>query len=130
MSDNPSLGSRLKDDLLNNLSVSITAVVLAVLALGGITISDQVDGGLYLAMNIAVFLPYAYEAYWPVKYNPVPAVVWTISAALVTTGLYLGSYVLFERLISPEFVRAAAFIVTVVLQYGITRLYANIRNSA
>lgn len=130
MSDNQALKGQLKNDLLNNLSINVTAVILAVLALGGVAISDQVGGELYLAMNIAVFLPYAYEAYWPVEYDSVSAVVWTISAALVTTGFYLGAYAFFERIVSLEFVEAAAFIVTVGLQYGATSLYARIRISA
>ena len=129
MSDTSSLGSRLKQELFTDLSVSIVAVVLAVLALGVTTANDVVDGGLYLALNIAVFMPYAYEAYWPVEYASLPAAVWTVAAALITTGLYLGSYVLFALLV-PEFMAPAAFIVTVGVQYATAALYARVRNNA
>ncbi|ADQ66521.1 hypothetical protein GL213_04635 [Halogeometricum borinquense] len=129
MFERSSLGSQLKQDLLNNLSVSITAAVLAVLALAALTATDPVGGALFLAVNIAVFIPYAYEAYWPVEYDSLPAAVWTVSAALITAGLYIGFHVLFEQFVSPEFVEVAAFIGTVGVQYGITALYASVRNT-
>jgi acetyl-CoA carboxylase beta subunit len=62
MSDNRSLGARLKEDLMSNLSISVVSVILAVVALFVFAqIGDPTTGGLFLALNIGVFIPYAYE---------------------------------------------------------------------
>lgn len=87
-------------------------------------------GGVLLALNIAVFIPYAYERYWPEAYATGAAVVWTVSAALITTGLFIGTYQLVIGSISTDLVPAVAFVVTVVVQYGTAALFAHVRRRA
>lgn len=131
MTENQSLGARLRNQLTTNLAVSTVAVLLAVVALfafGGI--SDIMTGGVLLALNIAVFIPYAYERYWPVAYSTGAAAVWTISAALITTGLFIGVFQLVLSVLSNDLAPPIAFIITVSVQYGIAALFARIRQSA
>lgn len=131
MSDNQSLGARLKEDLTNNLSVSVVCVILAVIALFAFAqVGDPTMGGLFLALNIAVFIPYAYEAYWPVSYSSGAAIVWTISAVLITTGLFIGTYQLALGVMSGEYTAAIAFIVTVIIQYAVAALFMRVRKNA
>lgn len=128
MSDNHSLGARLKEDLTSNLSVSGVSGILAVVALLGFSrIGDPTTGALLLALNIAVFIPYAYERYWPVAYSSSAAVVWTISAVLITAGLFIGAYQLALGVISSEYAVGTAFVLTVVIQYGTAALFMRVR---
>ena len=131
MSDNQSLGVRLKEDLTNNLSVSVVSVILAVIALFAFAqVGDPTTRGFLLAINIAVFIPYAYEAYWPVSYSSGAAIVWTISAVLITIGLFIGTYQLAFGVMSGEYTAGIAFIVTVIIQYSVAALFMRVRKNA
>lgn len=93
MTNTQSLGTTLKNDLTNNLTVSIVSAVLAVPALFAFTaLSDGTIGGFCLIFNIGVSIPYAYERYWPVTYSTGTAAIWTLSAALITAGVFIGVY--------------------------------------
>jgi len=131
MSDNQSLGARLKEDLISNLSVSVVSVILAVVALFVFAqIGDPTTEGFFLALNIGVFIPYAYEHYWPVAYSSSAAVVWTISAAMITAGLFIGTYQLALGMVPGEYTGGIAFVLTVLIQYGIAALFMRIRQNA
>lgn len=131
MSDNQSLAVRLKEDLTSNLSISVVSVILAVVALFVFAqIGDPTTGGLLLALNIGVFIPYAYDRYWPVTYSSSAVVVWTISAALITTGLFIGSYQLALSVVPGRYTAGAAFVLTVLIQYGIAALFMRVRQNA
>jgi hypothetical protein len=131
MSDNQSLGARLKEDLTSNFSVSVVSVILAVVALFVFAqIDDPTTEGLFLALNIGVFIPYAYERYWPVAYSSSAAVVWTISSALITAGLFIGTYQLALGVVSGEYTGGIAFVLTVLIQYGIAALFIRVRQNA
>ncbi|MFC6825003.1 hypothetical protein [Halopelagius fulvigenes] len=130
MSNDLSLGSHLKRDLTSNLSVNIVSVVLGTFAFFALQVVESVTGGLFLALNIAVFVPYAYERYWPVDYATGAAIVWTISAALVTGGLYVGFYRASLGAFSAEYAAGAAFVVTAAVQYAIAALFARVRRNA
>ena len=132
MPESQSLGTRLKNDLTNNFSVSITAALLAIVALFAFAqVGDASRGGLLLALNIAVFIPYAYERYWPVEYSAGAAAVWTLSAALITTGLFVGAYQLSASVLTDASISAAvAFVATVAIQYGTAALFARVRRNA
>lgn len=127
MAERPSLGRRLRDELRDDLTVSVISVFLGLLAFGLVTASSLEDGGLFVAVTIAVFVPWTYGDQWPESYSPAPAAVWTVSAALVTAGLYVGSYAIFDLLVTSQFVPAGAFVVTVLVQQGIARLLGRIR---
>lgn len=131
MSDNQSLGARLKGDLTGNLSVSVVSVILAVIALFAFAqVGDSTTGGFLLAINIAVFIPYAYESYWFVSYSRGAAMIWTISAVLITAGLFIGTYQLALGIVSGEYTAGIAFIVTVVIQYTVAALFVRVRQNA
>ena len=131
MSNDTSLGARLKADLAESFTVSVVAVLLALLALLalyrlGLSVTET--GGLLLA--IAVFIPYAYEQYWPITYSGGAAVVWTVSAALITTGIFIGAYQLANSYISVQYDGGIAFLMTVIIQYGIAAVFMRVRQNS
>lgn len=127
MAESPSSGRRLTDELTNDLTVNVVSVLLGLMAFGLVTTSPLVDSGLFVAVTIAVFVPWIYGDHWPESYSPAPAVVWTVSASLVTAGLYVGSYAIFDLLVTSSFVSAGAFVVTVLMQHAIARFVGRIR---
>ncbi|MFC4549657.1 MULTISPECIES: hypothetical protein [Halorussus] len=131
MSHDTSLSARLKEDLTESFTVSLVAVLMALLALLSlfrIELSVPETGGFLLA--IAVFIPYAYEHYWPITYSGGAAVVWTVSAALITMGIFIGAYQLAHTYVSVRYDGGIAFLVTVIIQYGIAAVFARVyRNS-
>ena len=131
MSNSQSLGTRLKESLTSNFSVSGISVILAVAVLPMFAqIGDPTTGGLLLAINIGVFIPYAYERYWPVAYSGSAAAVWTFSGALITVGLFIGAYQLALDTVLREYSSGVAFITTVLIQYGIAVLFSRVRQNA
>jgi hypothetical protein len=103
-------------------------VILAVVALFVFAqIGNPTTRGLLLALNIGVFIPYAYERYWPVAYSSSAAVVWTISSALITAGLFIGTYQLAFGVAPGEYTGGIAFVLTVLIQYGIAALFMRVR---
>ena len=131
MSDTPPLRDRLKADLTSDFSVSASAALAALVALFAFArIDDSTTGGLLLALAIAVFVPYAYERVWPEEYASVPAVVWTISAALITSGLFIGIYQLSLDAGAVEYAPGIAFVVTVIVQYAVAALFMRARQNA
>lgn len=131
MTEQRSFSYRLKYELTDNLAGSVLAVGLAVVAFFAFgAVGDRTIAGVLLALNIAVFIPYAYERYWPEAYATGAAVVWTVSAAFITSGLFIGTYQLLVGNIPVELVPGMAFVVTVVVQYGTAALFAHVRRRA
>ncbi|QRV17343.1 hypothetical protein JMJ58_16885 [Haloterrigena salifodinae] len=127
MSNDASIGTRLKEDLTESFTVSVVSVLmalLALLALYSIELSVSETGGLLLAL--AVFIPYAYEQYWPITYSGGAAVVWTVSAALITMGIFIGTYQLAHSSVSVQYDGGIAFLVTVAVQYGIAAIFMRV----
>lgn len=131
MTDTQSFQTTLKDELTKNLSVSVLAVLLALPAafLYGQLVGFDV-GGYLLLLNVGVYIPYAYERHWPVSYAPTPAIVWTVSAALVTTGVFLGAYQIALSVLTSGYAAGVAFVVTVALQYGSALAFRRARGHA
>jgi hypothetical protein len=128
MSDNQSSRVRVKQELTNSLAVSGVSALLAAAALFAFSrIGDSTSGGLLLALNIAVFIPYAYDQFWPEEYSRTAAVVWTTSAALITAGVFVGVYQLLLAAASTEYTVAIAFVVTVVVQYSAAASFVRAR---
>lgn len=131
MSHDTSLGTRLKDDLAESFSVSVVSVIMALialLALYQIGLSVTVTGGLLL--NIAVFIPWAYGRFWPIEYSGGAAVVWTVSAALVTAGIFIAILQLAQWNISVQYDAGIAFVMTSLIQYGIAALFSRVRRQS
>lgn len=122
MSESESLQHRLLDDLTRNLSVTVTAVALALVALF-IPLGGGFEGRFLLAMSFLT-LTYVYEESWPTAYSAGYAVLWTVGGGLLTAGVFIGVYELALSLGAGELTRAVAFLVTVGLQYGGAVLYS------
>jgi hypothetical protein len=130
MSDNRSLGDRLGEELTDDLSVGIVAVLLGVVGLFAFErVTGLAGSGLLLVINIAVFVPYAYDRHWPVEYARGAAVVWTVSAALVTAGLFIGVFQ-FAVPVAGEYAPGIAFVTTVAIQYATAALFGRVRRRA
>lgn len=124
MSNNTSLSARLKEDLTESFMVSVVSVLMALLAfLTSYRIELSVPETLGLLLVVAVFIPYAYEEYWPITYSGGAAVVWTVSAALITIGIFIGAYQLAHTYVSVQYDGWIAFVVTVAIQYGIAAIF-------
>lgn len=116
---------------MQDVTVSVVSVLLAVVALFvfATTTDDAVSGAL-LGLAIAVNVPYGYGEYWPVEYPPGAAAVWSVAAAFVTAGVFLGTYQLASGVLTGESIAAVAFVVTAVVQYGAAVLFARVRRGA
>lgn len=128
MNNTQSLSTTLKNELTSNLPVSLVSVFLAVVAMFVFSaISDSGTGGILLALTIAVYIPHAYERYWPVAYSTGAAAVWTLAAALITTGFFIGISQIAAGVLSTTLSFIVAFLVTTVVQYGSVALFARVR---
>jgi len=127
MANDTSLGTRLKAELTKDFTVSVVAIFMALLALLALyRMGASVTELGFLLVAIAVFIPYAYDEYWPISYSGGAAVVWTVSAALITAGLFIGAYQLAQIYLSSQYDGGIAFVVTVVIQYGIAALFMRV----
>jgi len=128
MSNTRSLRSRLADELTTDLTVSVVSVVLAVTALlASAQVPQLRANGLYLAITVAVFVPYVYDQVWPVTYGGAAAAVWTVSAALVTAGLFVGLLQLARIAAPDEYAGAVAFLATVAIEYALAAAFMRAR---
>lgn len=131
MSHDTSLVTRLKEDLVENFLISVVSALSAVVALFAfyqIGLSVTEIFGLLIA--IAVFIPWGYERYWPITYSGGAAVVWTISAALITSGIFIGAYELAHSYLSVQYDSGIALLVTLIIQYGIAALFSRVRRNS
>lgn len=65
----------------------------------------------------------AHKDHGPIAYSGGAVVVWTVSAALITTGVFIGAYQLAQSSVSMQYNGGMAFLVTVIVQYGITAVF-------
>jgi hypothetical protein len=130
MSHDAPLRGQLKQDLVKDLPVTVAAVLtgaLAVTALSGVNLPVTETAGLALA--IAVFIPYVYSGHWPRTYSAPGAIVWTVTAALVTTGIYVSNHHLTHSYVSAQYDVGIAFLLTVVTQYTLAVIWNQISPS-
>ncbi|MDJ1432746.1 hypothetical protein [Halostagnicola sp. A-GB9-2] len=127
MNESRSLTDRLADDLTANLTVSIVAVGIALIALLLAPLGESVGNRFLLLCTLGIFIPYAYDEYWPVEYSPVYAVIWTIAAGLVTAGLFIGAFGVSLQLLPDDVAGIVAFSVTVCVQYGVAMIFPRVR---
>ena len=127
MNESRSLSERLTDDLTADLSVSITAVAIALVAFFLAPVGENVGNRFLLICTLAIFIPYAYGEYWPVEYSPTYVAVWTIAAGLVTSGLFIGVFAVARSTLSSTAAGAVAFVATVCVQYGIAMTFPRVR---
>jgi hypothetical protein len=72
-------------------------------------------------------MAFAYDDYWPVKYRPMYAVMWTLLFGVVTTVAFLSVYELGLSQVGNTVASIAAFLIAVGLQFGSAVPYARIR---
>jgi len=119
--------------LTDNQSVTVTAIGLAVIAFGLISLGSSPfpvagDFGAEFLLPLSLMdMAFAYDDYWPVEYRPMYAVVWTLLFGVATTAVFLGVYELGLSYLGPPTASIAAFLLAVGLQFGSAVLYARIR---
>ena len=112
-----SLRGQLKRDLGGDLP-TVAAVLtgaLTVVALSGVNPPATETAGLALA--IAAFIPYVYSGHRPRTCSAPGAIVWTVAAACVTTGVYVVAHRLAHSYVSAQYAVGTAFLLTVSAQY-------------
>ncbi|SFS92517.1 hypothetical protein [Halostagnicola kamekurae] len=127
MTNDTSLGTRLKAELTKDFTVSVVAVLMALLTIYPLyRIGVSFAASFLLLLAIAANIPHAYEQYWPISYSGGAAVVWTISAALITSGVLIGAYQLALSFVESPYAGIIAYFVTGVVQYGIAALFMRV----
>ena len=144
MSDSSSLRRRLRADLTDDLTVTVTAVGLGVSAF--LLVSLDVDalwtvlpastgpvptrspfGPTFLLSMSLMDIAFMYDDYWPVTYPPAYAVLWTLLLGLITAGVFVSVYELALSQTGSAAAAVAAFLVAVGAQYAGAFLYARAR---
>ena len=133
MSDSAPLHNQLYADLTDNQWVTITAIGLAVVAFSLVLLDNtpffvSTDFGAEFLLSLSIMdLAFSYEDYWPVKYRPMYAVMWTLIFGIATMFVFLGVYALGLSQVGNTIASVAAFLITVCLQFGSAILYGRIR---
>ena len=133
MTESASLRDRLHADLTDNLSVTATAVGLALMVFVLVSLESQplpvsTDFGAPFLLSLSLMdIAFAYDDYWPVEYRPMYAVVWTLLLGGVTSVVFFGVYELGLSQVGNTAASIAAFLMTVGVQFGIAVLYARTR---
>lgn len=131
MANDTSLGTRLKAELTKDFTVSIVSVFMALLTIYPLyRIGVSFVASFLLLLAIAANIPHAYEQYWPITYSGGAAVVWTISAALVTSGILIGAYQIALTFVGSPYAGIIAYFVTVGLQYGTAALFMRVHQTS
>lgn len=123
MNESKSFQHRLLNDLTENLLVVTTTVVLALAAFFVIPLGEAFEGRSLLALSFLT-IAYVYEEVWPVTYSAAYAVLWTVGAGIMTAIAFMGAYELANSLGAGVATRAVAFLITVLIQYGLALLYS------
>ena len=128
MPEDQSYTTIIKDELTSNLPVTITTVLLGVGVL--FTFSELLGEfeATYLLVGVtALFIPQIYDRIWPESYSTIAAIVWTICAVLISTGVFIGILQIMRSNVSADLAAPVAFGVTIIIQYGSAGLFARIR---
>ena len=82
-----------------------------------------------LVAGTAVFIPQIYDRIWPESYSTVAAIVWTVCAVLVSSGVFIGVLQVARSRLSLVLAAIVAFTVTTIVQYGSAGLFARVRQN-
>lgn len=132
MSD-PALRTRLRANLTDEQSVTVTAIGLALVAfvlvsLDSSPLRSSIDFGAEFLLSLSLMdMAFAYDYYWPVAYRPRHAVLWALLFGVATAGVFTSIYTLGVPHLGTTAVSIAAFVITVSLQFGSAILYARVR---
>ncbi|MUV89988.1 hypothetical protein GJ629_08865 [Halapricum sp. CBA1109] len=70
MSEHGSVWDRLSEELTADLSVSVAAALAALPTLFAVAaLTGRTDAPLYVAIDVAVFVPWVYDSHWPESYD-------------------------------------------------------------
>jgi hypothetical protein len=133
MDESAPLWSKLRADLTDNQSVTLTAIALALVLFGVLSLDSSPlpvssDFGAEFLLGLSLMdLAFAYDDYWPVEYRPVYAVVWTLLMGVMTVVVFLGVYELGLSHLGSSTASIAAFVLAVGLQFVSGVLCAHIR---
>jgi hypothetical protein len=132
MTDPESLRGRLRAELTEDLSVTVTAVGLALvayllLALDALPLpaSGTIGPGFLLLMTL-LDTAFVYD-YWPVTYPPAYAVGWTVAVGGLALVVFLAAFELAATLFGTTLAGVAAFLVAVGAQFGGAVAYSRVR---
>lgn len=133
MGERTSLGNRLRADLTDDLSVTVTAVGLALVAFvvvsldGGFpSVSTDAGGGFLLAMSIMDTV-FVYDDFWPVEYAPTGAVLWTLCLGSITAGIFIGVHQVALSGVGNTAASVVAFLTAIGAQFASALLYGHVR---
>jgi hypothetical protein len=133
MGESLSLHNQLRADLADNLSATMAASRLAVVAFALVSVdssplpvSADFDARFLLSLSL-IDLAFVSEDYWPVEYKPMDAVIWTLLCGGITTLVFLGIYRFGLSQAGQTTASIAAFLITVGIQFGGAILYARTR---
>ena len=129
MAEDSSYKAIVKNELTSNLPVSITAVLLAVVVLFAFAALVEFEAIYLLVAGTAVFIPQIYDRIWPESYSTVAAIVWTVCAVLVSSGVFIGVLQVARSRLSLVLAAIVAFTVTTIVQYGSAGLFARVRQN-
>ncbi len=102
--------------------VLVAAIVLAVaLGLGVAPVLFEA-ASFYVLVLVGVLIPVAYRQWWPHRYEPRNAILWTVLASVVTMVLFWAGYYVAEQLLERSIdVASAAFVFTAIGQVVVLR---------
>lgn len=127
----PTFRDRLRDDLTDDRSVTVTAIGLAVatfvLASGIVPGIPVVFEPIFLLSLSLMDLSFVYGDHWPVEYTPAFAALWTLLFGAVTVVAFVTVYTLLRLQAGPTASSVVSFLLTVGLQVGGALLYRQTR---
>lgn len=130
MSEGQSYKTIVRDELTSNLPVTVTTVLLGVVILFAFAELLGEFEATYLLVGVtALFIPQIYEQIWPESYSAVAAIVWTICAVLISTGVFIGILQVVRSSGLVDLAAPVAFVVTTIVQYGSANLFAHVRRN-
>jgi hypothetical protein len=127
------LRRRLRADLTDSQSVTITAIGLGVTAfvlvsLDGSPVPASADFGAEFLLSLSLMdMAFIYDDYWPVEYGPTNAVVWALLFGVVTALVFFGVYDVGLSHVERTAASIVAFLMAVGVQFGSAVLYACVR---
>ncbi len=133
MGESAPLRSRLRADLTDNQSVTVTAIGLALVvfvlvSLDSTPLPVPAEFGAEFLLSLSLMdTAFAYDEFWPVEYRPAHAALWTLLFGLLTAGVFVGVYELAVPQAGTTAAGAMAFLTAVGVQFGTAILYARIR---
>jgi ABC-type protease/lipase transport system fused ATPase/permease subunit len=130
MGEDQSYGAIVKNELTSNLPVTITTVLLGVVVLFAFAELLGEFEATYLLVGVtALFIPQIYDRIWPESYSTTAAVVWTVCAVLISTGVFIGILQIMRSTVSADLAAPIAFVATTLVQYGSAGLFARVRRN-